>query len=47
MVVVDDMDALPIVAPTRPGMGHDAGATRNRRAALIVALTAQPLPDRL
>ena len=47
VVVVDDMDALPIVAPTSPGMGHDEGATQKRLDAIIVEVNAQTLPDQL
>jgi len=47
VMVVDDMDALPIVAPTSPGMGYDEGAAQKRLDAIIVEVNAQTLPDQL
>jgi hypothetical protein len=40
VMVVDDMGALPIVAPTSPGMGHDEGTTQKRLDAIIVEVNA-------
>jgi len=39
-MVVDDMDAMAIVAPAGPGMGHDEGAARKRLDAVIVEVDA-------
>jgi len=40
VVVVDDMDAMPIVTPAGPGMGYDEGATQKRLDAIIVEVNA-------
>ena len=42
VVVVDDMDALPFIAPAGPGMGHDEGATQKRLDAVIVGVPRRP-----
>jgi hypothetical protein len=40
MVVVDDMDAMPIAAPAGTGMADDEGATQKRLDAIIVEMDA-------
>jgi hypothetical protein len=40
MAVVDDMDAMALVAPAGPGMGCDQAATQKRLDAVIVEVDA-------
>jgi hypothetical protein len=47
VMVVDDMDAMPIVTPAGAGMADDQGAAEKRLDAVIVEVDAQTLPDQL
>ncbi len=47
VVVVDDMDAMPVAASAGPGMSHDEGATQKRLDAIIVEVNPQTLADQL
>lgn len=47
MVVIDDMDAVPITSATGAGMAHDQGAAKIGLDADVIEVDPQTLPDQL
>ena len=41
MVVIDDMDPVPIVPPTRPGMVSDEGGAQKGFDAIVIDMHPQ------
>ena len=45
VVVVDDMNAMPVAAPAGPGMADDEGAAEKRLDAIIIEVNPQTPTD--
>ena len=47
MVVIDDMDPVPVIPPTRPRMVDDEGSAQVGFDAVIIDMHPQTLADEL